>query len=76
MSFLNMCQKCTHSDCCSEPFFAFVTKTEKDKITQYIRSHKIKLKIDEIFRLFSVQGLENETFHVIIKKKMTESVFS
>jgi len=64
------------SDCCSKPFFAFVTKDEKERITQFIISNKLDLNIDDIFIEFTVSGSsKSEVFYKIYKKDDGHCIF-
>lgn len=75
MSFYNYCKKCKHSDCCSVPFFAFVSNIEKEKILKYLKSIKSSIKDEVLFENFKVAGLNGEHFYKISKKNNGKCIF-
>jgi hypothetical protein len=75
MSFYAYCKKCKHSDCCSVPFFAFVSNFEKEKIIKYLKSIKNAMKDEKLFEKFKVEGLNGEYFYKISKKNNGKCIF-
>ena len=72
MDFINYCRKCENSVCCSKPFYAFATETERDNIRAYLKANNFVENNDEIYQKRVHNGI---TYYVINKKNDGKCLF-
>lgn len=70
MEFIEVCKQCTESICCSKPFFAFVTETERIKILDFLKSENINIAPNKVF----LYNQENNSY-VIPKEQNGKCIF-
>ena len=75
MDFFKFCQRCEDSTCCTKPFYAFVTQTERDKIIEYIKLKNINLDEKDVFQIYTFDKLTKIATYLISKKSNGKCLF-
>ena len=76
IDFYKFCKDCKGTMCCTKPFFAFPTESERKKILEYLQAQNLSMNEAEIFvKRQSSKFITGIPYFVINKKKNGECIF-
>lgn len=75
MDYKKTCGKCVEVVCCSAPFYAFMTKSERDRILKYLKKHKIQDNLSSTVKIFEKIQPSDSGNYLITKKKDGKCIF-
>jgi Fe-S-cluster containining protein len=76
IDFYKFCKDCKGTMCCTKPFFAFSTDSERNKILEYLQTQNLTINDAEIFvKRQSSKFVTGIPYYLINKKENGECIF-